>query len=171
MISKTELHENIQVLRSSVIVDHSGMPGMFKTGIQVGPQMFYRQIKHGITILATGALPNRPRELLLDEHEAVMTQLDLEAIIEDDPERIKSFRNVVMIQCVGSRTPENPNCSRVCCQSAIKNALRLRAINPGASISILYRDMRTPDFRKITTREAREKRRDLYCRTKWRIDL
>jgi heterodisulfide reductase subunit A len=89
--------------------------------------MFYRQIKHGITILATGALPNRPRELLLDEHEAVVTQLDLEAILEDDPERIKSFRNVVMIQCVGSRTPENPNCSRICCQSAVKNALRLRA--------------------------------------------
>ncbi len=157
LISKTELHENIQVLRSSVVVDHSGMAGMFKTGIQVGPQMFYRQIKHGITILATGALANRPRELLLDEHEAVMTQLDLEAIIEDDPERIKSFRNVVMIQCVGSRTPENPNCSRICCQSAIKNALRLRVINPDASISILYRDMRTPGFQEDYYRKAREK--------------
>jgi len=29
-----------------------------------------------------------------------------------------------MIQCVGSRSPENPNCSRICCQAAIKNALR-----------------------------------------------
>ena len=157
LISETELHDKIQILRSSVIVDHSGMPGMFKTGIQVGPQMFYRQIKHGITILATGALPNRPRELLLDEHEAVMTQLDLEAIIEDDPQRIRSLSNVVMIQCVGSRTPENPNCSRVCCQSAIKNALKLRSINPDASISILYRDMRTPGFYEDYYREAREK--------------
>ena len=156
LISKTELHENIQVLRSSVIVDHSGMAGMFKTGIQVGPQMFYRQIKHGITILATGALPSRPQELLLDKHEAVTTQLDLEAILEDNPERVKSFRNVVMIQCVGSRTPENPNCSRVCCQSAIKNALQLRAINPEVSISILYRDMRTPGFHEDYYRKARE---------------
>ena len=76
LIQGTEGHENIQVMTRAFIVDHSGMPGMFKTGMQVGPQMFYRQISHGVTILATGALPNRPSEYLLGQHEAVMTQLD-----------------------------------------------------------------------------------------------
>jgi heterodisulfide reductase subunit A len=129
---------------------------MFKTGIQVGPQMFYRQIDHGITILATGALPNRPDEYLLGRHQAVTTQLDLDAMIEDNPLKIKAWKDVVMIQCVGSRTSENPNCSRICCQAAIKNALRIRSLNPEARIYILYRDMRTPGFEEDFYRRARD---------------
>jgi heterodisulfide reductase subunit A len=123
----------------------------------VGPQMFYRQITHGIAILATGAFPNRPREYLLDEHEAVVTQLDLDKILEDEPQRTRAWEKVVMIQCVGSRCPDNPNCSRICCQSAIKNALRLLDLNPHVQISILYRDMRTYGFQEDYYREARER--------------
>jgi heterodisulfide reductase subunit A len=156
LIKSTEKHERIQVLKQSMVVDHSGMAGMFKTGIQVGPQMFYREIKHGITILATGALPNRPDEYLLGQHKAVATQLDLGAVLEDNPEAVKTWQNVVMIQCVGSREPENPNCSRICCQAAVKNALQIRALNPEAQITVLYRDIRTPGFEEDYYRQARE---------------
>jgi heterodisulfide reductase subunit A len=157
LIERTLHHENVQVLTRSVIVDHSGMPGLFKTGLQVGPQMFYRQITHGVTILATGALPNRPQEYLLDEHDAVVTQLDLDRLLEEQPEKVKSWDSVVMIQCVGSRCPENPNCSRICCQSAVKNALRLLDLNPAIQISVLYRDMRTYGFQEDAYRHARER--------------
>ncbi len=157
LIGKTESHENIQLLKQAVVVDHSGMAGMFKTGVQVGPRMVYRQIVHGITILATGALANRPREMLLGEHDGVLTQLDLDAVIEDNPQKVKSLKNVVMIQCVGSRIPDNPNCSRICCQSAVKNALRLKELNPEASISVLYRDMRMPGMQEEYYTRAREK--------------
>jgi heterodisulfide reductase subunit A len=157
LIERTLHHENVQVLTRSVIVDHSGMPGLFKTGLQVGPQMFYRQITHGVTILATGALPNRPQEYLLDEHDAVVTQLDLDRLLEEQPEKAKSWDSVVMIQCVGSRCPENPNCSRICCQSAVKNALRLLDLNPAIQISVLYRDMRTYGFQEDAYRHARER--------------
>jgi heterodisulfide reductase subunit A-like polyferredoxin len=47
-----------------------------------------------------------------------------------------------MIQCVGSRNEERPYCSRVCCAEAVKNALTLKALNPKARVTILYRDMR-----------------------------
>jgi heterodisulfide reductase subunit A len=157
LVERTTHHENIQVLMRSVIVDHSGMPGLFKTGIQAGPQMFYRQITHGVTILATGALPKRPREYLLDQHEAVVTQLDLDRIIEENQERVKSWKKVVMIQCVGSRCPDNPNCSRICCQSAIKNALRLLDLNSNIQVHVLYRDMRTYGFQEDYYREARQR--------------
>ena len=157
LIERTMHHENIQVMTRAVIVDHSGMPGLFKTGLQVGPQMFYRQITHGVTILATGALPNRPQEYLLGEHEAVVTQLELDRILEEEPEKAKAWQKVVMIQCVGSRCPENPNCSRICCQSAVKNALRLLDLNPGAQIYVLYRDMRTYGFQEDYYRKARER--------------
>ena len=48
-----------------------------------------------------------------------------------------------MIQCVGSRNEENPDCSRICCQGAVKHALQLKKINPEMEVLILYRDMRT----------------------------
>jgi heterodisulfide reductase subunit A2 len=157
LIERATHHENIQVLPRAVIVDHSGMPGLFKTGLQVGPQMFYRQLTHGVTILATGAVPNRPQEYLLDDHDAVVTQLDLDRLLEEQPRKAKGWNKVVMIQCVGSRCPENPNCSRICCQSAVKNALRLLDLNPAIQISVLYRDMRTYGFQEEAYRNARER--------------
>ncbi len=157
LIEKVEHHQNIQVITRAIIVDHTGMPGMFKTGLQVGPQMFYRQIEHGVTILATGALPNRPPEFLLDKHPAVRTQLETDALIEDQPEKVKTWENVVMIQCVGSRCPDNPNCSRLCCQSAVKNALRILDLHPETQIFILYRDMRTYGFQEDYYQLARER--------------
>jgi heterodisulfide reductase subunit A2 len=157
LIHRTMHHENIRVFTRAVIVDHSGMPGLFTTGIQMGPQMFYRQITHGVTILAIGAVPNRPQEYFLGEHEAVMTQLDLDQVLEDHPEKAGSWKKVVMIQCVGSRCPENPNCSRICCQSAVKNALRLLELNPSIRVYVLYRDMRTYGFQEDYYRKARER--------------
>jgi len=156
LIRRVEEHDGIEVLTRSVIVDHSGMPGLFKTGLQIGPRMYYRQIEHGAAVLATGALPNRPSEYLLGRDEAVMTQLELDGLIEDRPESVRSWDTVVMIQCVGSRIPENPNCSRICCQTAVKNALRIRALNPDAQIFVLYRDMRTYGFQEDAYRKARE---------------
>ena len=125
LVEQTETHDNIEVITGAIIVDHTGMPGMFTTGMQVGRQMFYRQIEHGVTILATGALPQPARAFMLDECDQVVTQLEMQNLIDDSPEVVESWDNVVMIQCVGSRTEDNPNCSRICCQNAVKNALRI----------------------------------------------
>ena len=157
LIERTTQHDRIEVLTNAFIVDHTGRPGLFKTGLQTAPQMFYRQIEHGVTILATGALAHRPEAYLLGEHKKVVTQLDMDAMLEDQPDKIKDFTNIIMIQCVGSRCPENPNCSRICCQSAVKNALRLLELNPTVRIFVLYRDMRTYGFQEDYYREAREK--------------
>jgi heterodisulfide reductase subunit A len=62
-----------------------------------------------------------------------------------------------MVQCVEQRTEERPYCSRVCCTTAVKNALQLRDRYPDARIVVLYRDMRTYGFREAAYREAREK--------------
>ena len=78
LLARTTSHKNIQVLTNAFIVDHTGMPGMFKTGLQTAPSMFYRQIIHGVTILATGAQPHRPDEYLLGHHPAVVTQLEMD---------------------------------------------------------------------------------------------
>ena len=156
LVEKVAAHDNIQVLTRSIIVDHSGMPGLFKTGIQTGVRMNYMQIDHGVTVLATGAMANRPAQYGLGTCANVMTQLEMDSLLEDDAARIQAMDQVVMIQCVGSREPENPNCSRICCQAAMKNALRIKEISPDTQIYVLYRDMRTYGFQEEYYRKARD---------------
>ena len=156
LVERTGDHPKIETLTGCVIVDHAGMPGHFTTGVHIGPRMYYRQLHHGVTILATGAVPNRPPAHLLGEHPAVLSQLDLDVQLAISPETLEELQTVVMIQCVGSRTPDNPNCSRVCCQAAIKNALRLLSVNPEMQIFILYRDVRTYGLQEDYYHQARK---------------
>jgi heterodisulfide reductase subunit A len=62
-----------------------------------------------------------------------------------------------MIQCVGSRDEEHPYCSRICCGHAVKNALKLKEINPQTNVYVLYRDVRTNGFYETYYHEARGK--------------
>jgi heterodisulfide reductase subunit A len=55
--------------------------------------------------------------------------------------RKKPVETVVFVQCVGSRGPKgNPECSRYCCQSAIRQAIQLR--EKGVNVVVLHRDVR-----------------------------
>jgi len=60
--------------------------------------------------------------------------------------------SVVMIQCVG---PAEKFCSRICCSTALKNALKLKELNPDADVTIIYRDIRTFGFKERLYTEAR----------------
>jgi len=62
-----------------------------------------------------------------------------------------------MIQCVGSRTEQRPYCSKICCSQAIKNALKIKEVNPRASIYIFYHDIRTYGFKEGYYAQARAK--------------
>jgi heterodisulfide reductase subunit A2 len=157
LVERTLAHANIDVITHAIVVDHHGLPGKFTTGFQIGPRMYYRAIEHGAVVLATGALAHRPDLYLLDRHKAVMTQLDLDNVLEDQPTQIETWQSLVMIQCVGSRTAGNPNCSRICCQTAMKNALRVLDQNPEMRVIVLYRDMRTFGFSEDAYIEARRR--------------
>ena len=70
---------------------------------------------------------------------------------------LTTSHTVVFIQCVGSRIPERPYCSKICCTSSIKSALRLKEMNPHVHVYIVYRDMRPYGLREDLYREARSK--------------
>ncbi len=63
---------------------------------------------------------------------------------------------IVMIQCVGSRDDSHMYCSSICCSMAIKNALKIKEINPAANVYVLYRDMGTYGFHEDYYTQARE---------------
>jgi len=56
----------------------------------------------------------------------------------------------------GSRCFERPYCSRYCCSEAIKNALKLKELDPEKDITILYRDIRTYGLKEDFYKKARE---------------
>ncbi|NTU50474.1 MAG: CoB--CoM heterodisulfide reductase iron-sulfur subunit A family protein, partial [Desulfobulbaceae bacterium] len=71
--------------------------------------------------------------------------------------KIVDAKSLVMIQCVGCRNEQRNYCSRLCCSESVKNALRLKEINPEMDIYILFRDMRTYGFNEDYYREASNK--------------
>jgi heterodisulfide reductase subunit A-like polyferredoxin len=147
-------HEKIQVLTESLIVGFGGFKGNFTTEVMVGPGMYERKIDHGVVILATGAREYVPKEFAYGEDHRVTSQIELGKRLEE--KGADDLRNVVMIQCVGSRNEEYPNCSRICCQNAVKNALHIKELNPETNVYILYRDIRTYGLMEDYYREARE---------------
>ena len=154
LIQKVTSHSQIQVLTRSLIVGFSGFKGNFTTEVLVGPGMYERKIDHGVVVLATGANEYSPKEFLYGQNENVVTQVELAERLKE--KGAEDLSQVVMIQCVGSRNDENPNCSRICCQSAIKNALHIKKLQPDAQIFILYRDIRTYGFLEDYYTEARK---------------
>ena len=144
LIDSVENHINIDVVKQALIVGFGGYKGNFKTTVLAGQSMEERIIDHGVMIVATGAQEYQPSEYLYGQNENVLTQLELSDRIEkakaDDQGRDPG--RVIMIQCVGSRNKENPNCSRICCQHSVKNAIALKKQNPDTDVFILYRDMR-----------------------------
>ena len=107
-------------------------------------------------VVATGGQPYEPREHLYGQDERVCTQVELSRRLAEDPSWAGGLKRVVMIQCVGSRSETFPACSRVCCAAAVKNSLRLKELNPGAQVIVLYRDLRTFGFMELYYLKARK---------------
>ena len=154
LIGKVKNDPRIHLLTQTTIEKVDGFVGNFKTQVRTGNEV--KELEHGITVVATGAEEYRPKEFLYGQDSQVITQKELEEKIAFHPESLTTLKNVVMIQCVGSRNDERPYCSRICCSEAIKNALKLKSIDPGINVYILYRDIRTYGFKEDYYERARE---------------
>ncbi|HAV43601.1 TPA: heterodisulfide reductase, partial [bacterium] len=153
-IKEVEGHPNIEVYKSATVLDVSGYVGNFKTRIEGSESQ--AEFSHGVIIVATGASEHKPTEYLYGQDDRVVTQLELEERLAQGL-KPKAKNSIVMIQCVESRIDERLYCSRVCCQQAVSNALKIKELSPKANIFILYRDVRTYGFNERYYREAREK--------------
>lgn len=154
LVERVSKDKNIDVHLNTQLKGVDGFVGNFKTAVQEAGQD--KTLEHGVTILASGAEEYQPDQYLYGEDARVLTALDLDRkLIDQDPELGKK-KTVLFIQCVGSRIPERPYCSKVCCTHSVKNALKLKEINPEMDLFILYRDMRTYGLREDLYRKARQ---------------
>jgi len=154
LVRRTLDHPNIHTFLNAEIAAFEGSLGKFKATLRAASDEC--QVTSGVVIVATGAQPYQPSEYLYGQDQRILTQMELEALLADQPTEIQQLRSIVMIQCVGSRTAERPYCSRLCCGQAIKNALGIKRISPQTEVYILYRDIRTYGLLEQYYRQARE---------------
>jgi len=151
---EVELHPNIEVYKSATVLGIGGYVGNFKTRIESSNSQV--ELEHGVIIVATGANEHKPTEYLYEKDHRVITQLEFEEkLVQGLKPKVQD--SIVMIQCVESRIDERLYCSRVCCQQAVLNTLKIKEISPKTNIFILYRDIRTYGFNERYYREARER--------------
>lgn len=155
IVARVYRHRLIHVYTDATILETAGFVGNFETRVETGRGVV--EIKHGATVIATGADEHRPSEYLYGNDDRVLTQLELEHRIANGDARLEGSRSVVMIQCVGCRQEDRNYCARICCGQAVKNALKIKAKSPATEVTILFRDMRTYGFSEDYYREAADR--------------
>ncbi len=155
VIGKIYKNPLVHVYTDANITENTGYIGNFITRLKVGDRT--AELKHGATVIATGADIYTPTEYLYGEDDRVLTHLELEEKIAEEDEKVINSQSLVMIQCVGCRNEERNYCSRICCNESVKNALKLKEKNPQMDIYILFRDMRTYGYNEDYYRLASEK--------------
>jgi heterodisulfide reductase subunit A len=154
LITKVENHPSIEIMFNSAVKDTSGFIGNFSSLINTPEGE--RQLEHGATIMATGGYGLKPEEYLYGQNPNVFTSLEFDKLIAAKDPKIKEAQTAIFIQCVGSREPQRPYCSRLCCTHSVEAAIELKGLNPELNVFILYRDLRTYGDRELLYKKARE---------------
>ena len=158
LVNRVRAHERIRVYTRTELVGHTGHVGDFRSTlrtVQPNGAVTHTSVSHGATIIATGGRETR-NGYGLGEHPGIITQRDLEETIVHNPQELDGLGCVVMIQCV--RPAGAPDyCSRTCCTNTLKNAIRIRMLNPNCQVIVLYKNIVTYGFREQFYTEARRR--------------
>jgi len=148
----------IRVFTGAVIDTVEGYIGNYKVTLKRNNQRPGERLDVSTIVVATGMREIEPVGLFgYGENPRVITQLQLErrlsALTDTTDEGKMSdeslaslfgpeglMKNVVIIQCVGSKN-ETRGCCGIGCHVSVKNALALKRLNPDVQIHILYRDL------------------------------
>ncbi len=140
-VRAVKAHRNIDLYTSTVVEDVKGYIGNYEVAaLKDGKETITLNV--GTIIVASGAEEFKPVGMYCySELENVITQLELERLLKRGIPR--KVNKVVMIQCVGAMDENEGReyCSRICCATALKNALLIKEANPSADVYILYRDL------------------------------
>lgn len=155
LVKRVQHHAKIEVHLNSEISNVKGFVGNFTSTIATEGREV--EVPHGAAIIAIGGHSYKPKEYLYGQNPRVMLSLEMDQALREKNPVVRDAKTAVFIQCVGSREPERPYCSRVCCTHSVESALALKEINPDMDVFILYRDMRTYGLRENLYKKAREK--------------
>jgi heterodisulfide reductase subunit A len=155
LVQRVTNHPKINVHLNAEVSSVKGFVGNFTSTILSEGRS--TAVEHGAAIIAIGGHSYKPKEYLYKESPRVLLNLEMDQALRENNPLVTQAKSAVFIQCVGSREPERPYCSRVCCTHSVESALRLKEINPDMEVYILYRDLRTYGRRENLYKEARAK--------------
>jgi heterodisulfide reductase subunit A-like polyferredoxin len=140
LVERVESEPSIDVLLGAAVAGVEEGAGGFSTTVR-GPKGD-APIRHGAAVVAT---EDEDYDASADTDGAarVITQSDLAHELQQGP---LDAKEVAVIQCVGSRTPDRPYCSRTCCAEAMANVLRLKEQSPDTRVTVLHRGIRVWGF-------------------------
>ena len=162
LADQVKKNKKIDVFTSAELLQTSGFVGNFSSVIKTEKKkgVIEDMIDHGVILIATGGREHRPETVLgnpIDfSAKTVLTQQELEKSLAGKA-RNRAPDSVVMVQCAGSRGDDLGYCSKICCSSAVKNALKIKEINPKSQVVVLFRDIRTYGYNEDVYQQAREK--------------
>ncbi len=160
LVNRIRGNHRIDVLLRSQLKSMSGSIGRFRSVIETWPTSdtpTTTEVEHGAIVVATGGREGTTRKYLYGQDPRVVTQLQLEDWIAHQPEKVANLRHLVMVQCVESDEVGYFYCSRTCCTSTMKNAIRVKMLNPDCQVTVLYKDIITYGFREQYYTEARRR--------------
>ncbi|HSJ59349.1 MAG TPA: 4Fe-4S binding protein, partial [Anaerolineae bacterium] len=126
-------HPSIPDSLQSEVTGVAGHPGRYSVRVNGSGE----PLEVGAIIVATGAQTARPWGRFRYDGQRVVNQLEFERELHAGA----SPANVVMILCAGQRDESVPYCSNVCCLGALKQAMEVKAANPQADVTLLFRDL------------------------------
>lgn len=157
LVQKVDDHPRIKTYTGHQITQVDGFVGQFKTRLsRIDDPSAVTDLEHGVVVIAIGAEELKPEEYLYGKNPKVLTHLELDQKMAGKDPLVEKANSIVFIQCVGSREPERPYCSKVCCTHSVHSALQLKEENPDRDIYILFRDLRTFGEREDLYKQARE---------------
>jgi heterodisulfide reductase subunit A len=152
-IARVHNHPSIELMTQSQVVEAAGSYGNFEINVRNGGGAI-TPLKVGVIVVATGYDlfdPRRKPELGYGIYPEVITSMEFEQLVSPGGPtggelavNGKTPRNIVFIQCVGSRDKQvgNPYCSRICCMYTAKQANWVLEKVPDANVSVFYIDVR-----------------------------
>ena len=137
-LKQIQSNPKIKLLTGARLKSISGFIGNFNVTVEHGGKE--DSFKVGTIIVATGAREMKPDGLYgYGQNPKVITQGELESMLLKG--ELPQVKNVIMIQCAGSRGMRVSYCSRICCMVAINNAITLKEKQPELDVSILHNDI------------------------------
>ena len=164
-LDRIEEDENITVLTESTVRFVEGELGNFTLHYERAGDDSEPTLQVSAVVLAAGFKEFKPSsmtEYRYGRNPDVVTQFELSQMLSQRnltrPSDGGPLKEVVMVQCVGSRSEDyKKECSKLCCTFAIDNALEIMKHNPEANVRIVYMDIRVPFEHEMVYKESREK--------------
>jgi quinone-modifying oxidoreductase subunit QmoB len=163
LIQSVTQNDKIKIYTGAEVEKTSGGPGVFQVSVKQNGSTAEHRV--GAIVMAAGWQPYDPNKLDAKLGFGASANVITNTLFEESYKEGKITRpsdgqeasNVAFLQCAGQRDPDHlPYCSSVCCTTALKQALEIKAQNSDANIYVVYKEMRTPGQAEDLYRKAQE---------------